>query len=222
MPLAADLGVYSGTRSIREYVGEFDVRDLYRFTLSDLSNLQINTGNSRLGVELYRDDNNNGLIDANETYHSSAESLNVDVPSGNYFLGIVRRFSNSAAAYEMTLVGTPYGGNGLPDPGNTLPAARNLGTLSGTSSQREYVGNFDLVDFYRFTLNNAGNFQARLNTSDAATSLFRDANNNGLIDSGEELSFGTSRDLQAGTYFLQVARRFSNRSTNYQLDLIVP
>ncbi|MBD2090242.1 PPC domain-containing protein [Microcoleus sp. FACHB-1515] len=219
---AFDLGIYSGTRSIKEYIGAFDTADIYRFTLNDLSNLQINTGNNNLTVQLYRDDNSNGLIDDNETYHSSASNLNVDMPSGNYFLGIVQRFSNSAAAYEMTLVGTPYGGNGLPDPGNTLPTARDLGVLNGTSSRREYVGNFDLVDFYRFTLNNAANFQARLNTSNASTSLFRDANNNGLIDSGEELSFGTSRDLQAGTYFLQVARRFSNLSTNYQLDLIAP
>jgi hypothetical protein len=220
LSLAADLGVYSGTRSIREYVGEFDNSDIYRFTLNDLSNLRIDLGNADLVVQLYRDDNSNGLIEDNEIYHSGRGSLNVDMPSGNYFLGIVRRISSSAS-YEMTLVGTPYGGDGLPDPGNTLSAARDLGVLSGTSSRREYVGRLDSNDFYRFTLSNAANLQARLDTSDAGITLIQDLNNNGLIDNGENLLLGSSRNLQAGTYFVRVAPRLGTISTNYQLDLIV-
>lgn len=239
LPLAADLGIYSGTRSIREYAGVFDVNDLYRFTLNDLSNLQVTvTGSSTPAqIDLIRDDNNNGLIDSGETYVSREGSgtttparLNQDLPVGAYFLNIKPRFGgNSSTSYEMALVGTPYGGNGSPDPGNTLPAARNLGVLSGTSSLKEYVGVLDPSDFYRFTLSNPGSFQARLAASSDVQldiDLIQDANNNGLIDNNELFASGTNsltRSLQAGTYFFRIESRFTGSfSTNYQLDLITP
>jgi hypothetical protein len=132
----------------------------------------------------------------------------------------------------MTVVGTPYGGNGLPDPGNTLPTARDLGVLSGTSSLKEYVGVLDSDDFYRFTLSNTTNLQARITNSSAISSdliLIRDTNNNGLIDNSETLASTSTnssgiasltRDLPAGSYFIRVKPRFTgNFSTNYQLDL---
>ncbi|NJL19983.1 MAG: hypothetical protein HC895_02835 [Leptolyngbyaceae cyanobacterium SM1_3_5] len=230
---AFDLGVYSGTRLIREYVGEFDSSDIYRFTLNDLSNIQINAGRNNLVTQLYRDDNSNGLIDDNETYYSLTGSLNEDMPQGTYFIGIRRNSVGSTASYEMRLVGTPFGGDGLPDPGSTLPTARDLGVLSGTSSQKEYVGDFDRTDVYKFTLNNDANLQARVTSSSnvgVAAFLIRDTNNNGLIDSSETITSGTSgsngltRNLQAGTYFLRLTPNTSvgGFSMNYQLDLIVP
>lgn len=244
LPLAADLGVFSGTRAFREYVGRLDAEDFYRFTLNDLSNLQI-TGTASttpVRLQLIRDANNNGLIDANEAFISREGSgvntparINVDVPAGTYFVRVDPRFNsvNFSTSYELTLVGTPYGGNGLPDPGNTLSSARDLGVLFGTTSLKEYVGVLDSDDFYRFTLSGAANLQARLtNSSDISSDLvlIRDTNNNGLIDNNEILgsaivgSSGTTsltRDLQAGSYFLRVKPRFTgNFSTNYQLDLI--
>ena len=230
LPAASDLGVFSGTRSIREYVGRFDTNDLYKFTLNDLSNLQINvigpsTGG---GIQLIRDINNNGLINDGEifltraTFISTSISVNEDLPTGTYFINVEPLNSVGSTSYEMTLVGTPYGGNGLPDPGNTLDTARDLGSLSGTSSIKEYAGVLDSDDFYKFTLSNAANFQARL-TLNFASSLIRDLNNNGLIDNNETFVTGgarLTRDLQAGTYFFRVDP-IGSTSTNYQLDLII-
>lgn len=238
LPVASDLGVFSGTRSVREYVGTIDATDIYRFTVSDLSNLQITATASSTPVEvqLVRDANNNGLIDSDEVFASRAGSgvttparINQDLPVGTYFILVNPRFGgNSSTSYEMTLVGTPYGGNGLPDPGNTLFTARDLGAISGTSSLKEYVGVLDSEDFYRFTVSAPVNLQARLAPSSDVTlnmDLIQDTNNNGLIDANEILRFGTTRltrDLQAGTYFLRIESRFSgNFSSNYALDLII-
>jgi Bacterial pre-peptidase C-terminal domain. len=193
-------------------------------------------------VQLIRDANNNGLIDANEAFFSREGSgvntparINQDLPAGTYFIRVDPRFgsTNFSTSYEMTVVATPYGGNGLPDPGNTLLTARNLGVLSGTTSLKEYVGVLDSDDFYRFTLSSAANLQARLTNSSDITSdlvLIRDTNNNGLIDNGETIASAITsgspdttlltRDLQAGSYFIRVKPRFiGNFSTNYQLDL---
>jgi len=245
LPVASDLGVFSGTRSVREYVGTIDTTDIYRFTLNDLSNLQITAtaSSTPVRVQLVRDANNNGLIDSDEVFVSREGSgvttparINEDLPVGTYFVRVDPRFGgNSSTSYEMTLVGNPYGGNGLPDPGNTLSTARSLGTLSGTTSLKEYIGVLDSDDFYRFTLSNAASLQATLTISSTASSspnnnirLIQDTNNNGLIDSNEILRSGIAsftpasltRALQAGTYFLQIEPRFSSFSNNYELTLV--
>jgi len=230
LPAASDLGVFSGTRSIKEYVGILDTNDLYRFTLNDLSNLQVSVtaSSSPARVQLVRDNNNNGLIDSGEIF-ASGEGLglvaparvNQDLPAGTYFINVEPRF-NASTSYEINLGVTSFGGNGLPDPGDTLPTARDLGVLSSTTSLKEYVGVLDSEDFYRFTLSNAANLQARLAASSSiqALGLFQDTNNNGLIDNNENISNGNfTRDLQAGTYFIRV-RSFGSFSTNYQVDLI--
>jgi len=239
---ARNLGPVAGTVNVKEYVGVIDDLDAYRFTLNDLSNVQVNvqatSANTR--IQLVRDINNNGLIDNGEVIISDTNfsSTNLsrftqDLPVGTYFITVASRNTNASTLYQMTLVATPYGGNGLPDPGNTLSTARNLGVLSGTTSLKEYVGVLDSDDFYRFTLSSAANLQARLTNSSDITSdlvLIRDTNNNGLIDNGETIASAITsgspdttlltRDLQAGSYFIRVKPRFiGNFSTNYQLDL---
>jgi hypothetical protein len=240
LPTARDLGNLSGTTSFKEYVGPLlDPRDIYRFTLNDLSKLQITrTGTSRNPkVQLIRDNNNNGLIDSGEVFADDnqfailSDRATVDIPVGTYFIlvepgGILNPLPT---VYQMDLVVTPYGGNGLPDPGNSLPTARDLGNLSGTTSFKEYVGNIlDPNDIYRFSVGGLTNLQARLTTSsddDLDLDLIQDINNNGLIDANEILRSGINgltRDVQAGTYFLRVKPRFSgNFSSNYELSLIV-
>jgi len=234
LPAASDLGIFSGTRSIREYVGRLDTNDLYKFTLNDLSNLQVSVtaSSSPARVQLVRDNNNNGLIDSGEIFASREGSglvdparVNQDLPAGTYFINVEPRF-NASTSYEMTLLGTPYGGNGLPDPGNTLPTARDLGVLSGISSLKEYVGVLDSGDVYKFTVNAPINFRATSSSNiDLDLLLIRDTNNNGLVDANETLRFGIrslgDTSLQAGTYFVSLKSRSSgNFSSNYELNLV--
>ncbi|MGK7890699.1 MAG: hypothetical protein AB4042_15315 [Leptolyngbyaceae cyanobacterium] len=232
-----ELGVFSGTRTFKEYVGTLDEIDLYRFTLNDLSNLQITFSGSsnEIRTQLIRDDNNNGLIDSEEIFASRDQvgdsgTLSQDLPVGNYFILVQPEINSSfSTSYEMTVVGTPYGGDGSPDPGNTLSEARNLGALTGTTSLKEHVGFLDLDDFYRFTLSTTANLQARITLSDDSnsdlnTTVIRDANNNGQVDNDEVVDFGINGltdDLEAGTYFFRVTPRFSAFPTNYELDLVV-
>lgn len=236
LPTARDLGNLSGTTSFKEYVGPLlDPKDIYRFTVNDLSQLQITrTGPSRdPKVQLVRDSNNNGLIDSGEVFNNNqfaitTDSATVDLPIGTYFIvvepgGIL---VNLPTVYQMDLVVTPYGGSGLPDPGNTLFTARDLGVLSGASSLKEYVGVLDPSDFYKFTVNTPINFQATSSSSNSIDLLLiQDTNNNGFIETSERLRSGIgdlrTTALQAGTYFASVEPRFSGQSTNYDLSLIV-
>jgi len=236
---ARNLGPVAGTVNIKEYVGVIDELDAYRFTLNDLSNVQVNvqatSANTR--IQLVRDINNNGLIDNGEVIISDTNfsSTNLsrftqDLPAGTYFITVASRNTNASTLYQMSLVATPFGGNGQPDPGNTIPTARNIGVLSNTYSAKEYVGTVDPEDFYRFTLNSTANLQARVQGTSGNTiiELIRDTNGNGLIDSGEIIRSDTNfsdsylssfvqNGLAAGTYFFRVRPRPSV-STNYTVD----
>ncbi len=242
LPTARDLGALAGTVTAKEYTGKLDGNDFYRFTLNDISNIQINaTGTSgNTLVRLIRDANGNGLIDNDETIASDTSfsstflsNITQDLPAGSYFVGVEPRSTSTSTLYTLNLVTTPFGGTLPADPGNTLPAARDLGTLSGTFTAKEHVGTLDTVDYYRFTVGSAGSLQARVTGASANTriQLIRDANSNGLIDNGEILESDTSfssvflseftESLQAGTYFFSVSARSTSDSTNYSLSLTV-
>ncbi|WP_088890818.1 pre-peptidase C-terminal domain-containing protein [Leptolyngbya ohadii] len=242
LPTARELGALSGTVTAKEYTGKLDGLDFYRFTLNDISNIQINaigtSANTR--IRLIRDTNGNGLVDNDETVASDTNfnstflsSITQDLPAGAYFIGVEPRDVSSSTLYTLNVVATPFGGTLSSDPGNTLPVARDLGVLAGTFTAREHVGILDSVDYYRFTLASPGSLQARVTGSSANTriQLIRDTNSNGLIDNGEILEDDTNfsgtflseftESLAAGTYFFSVSSRDTGVSTNYLLSLTV-
>lgn len=242
IPVARELGALAGTVTAKEYVGKLDAIDLYRLTLNDISNLQISASgtSNNTRVSLIRDINGNGLIDNDETLATDTNfgsnflsSVTRDLPAGSYLIAVEPRSASSSTLYDLNVVATPFGGTLPIDPGNTLPAAFEVGALTGTFTAKEHVGILDSTDFYRFTLATPGTLQARVTGASTNTriQLVRDANNNGLIDNGEILdsdaNFGStflsqlSESLQAGTYFFGITPQSSSGSTNYTVSLTV-
>ncbi|GAB4470701.1 MAG: hypothetical protein OHK0037_29650 [Elainellaceae cyanobacterium] len=237
---ARNLGPVAGTVNIKEYVGVIDGLDAYRFTLNDLSNVQINVQatSTNTEIQLVRDINGNGLIDngeviASDTNFSSSNLSQItrDLPVGTYFITVASRTASASTLYQMSLVSTPFGGNGQPDPGSTISTARNIGVLSNTFLAKEHVStNVDPSDFYQFTLNSTANLQARVQGTSGNTTieLILDSNGNGLVDSGELIQSDTNfsdsylssfiqNGLAAGTYFFRVTPR-PGVATNYTVD----
>ncbi|MEC4813983.1 MAG: hypothetical protein SAK29_12020 [Scytonema sp. PMC 1069.18] len=103
----------------------------------------------------------------------------------------------------------------------------DLGKLSGTFTAKDYVGNLDSADYYKFELNQTRNFLANLKgiSNPVSMYLYRDANENGIIDSGEQVTYrygssdsSISQILTAGSYFLTVE---NYNSTRYNLNLSI-
>jgi Bacterial pre-peptidase C-terminal domain len=119
-----------------------------------------------------------------------------------------------------------------PDPGSSLNTAYNVDILSSNRVYQDSVGTTDGDDYYKFVVPQSSTFSARVAgaTSDLRLTLIYDANNNGLIDSGEELEIdylsasyesyaSISRNLGAGTYFVKVRNDKVGYNTNYTLNL---
>ena len=113
--------------------------------------------------------------------------------------------------------------------GNTLGVAFDLGSLGASTTVSNFVGSTDTVDFFRFSVNSASDFDISLNglSANAEVALIQDRNLNGVIDADEYVGlsnrFGTAKDtidinsLPAGTYYAGVY--YSGGDTNYNLYL---
>jgi hypothetical protein len=216
----------------KDYVGEFDDLDFYKFSLNAVSDFNANIsgvpGYARL--DLYRDNNNNGLADSNERLNyafSEQDGNNIAelLISGSYFVG-VEKYSTTTR-YDLVLNITPYPDYTVAvDSGDRPLTARNLGIFPGSFTVKDYVGDLDKADYYKFSLNQTQNFNASFSASSGSISmvLYHDVNNNGLIDSGERVdgkigypANNISKSLTSGIYFLAIEQY--GGSTRYDLSL---
>ena len=236
-----DLGKLEGglfTRS-RDTAGSFGSGKYYKFTLGQISDLSIALSQVSGGgrMTLYRDINRDGQLDNRDTpfitggsgSESSNEPISLVLPATEtYFLEVNRDSSANTMLYDLILSTTQSPGNLPTDPGAELATAFNFGTLNpgGRFEAKDYVGNVDGTDFYRFSLGSATNvtFAKQDVAGDINTNItiYQDKNGNGILESGDTIGslFGpqASQVLQAGTYYVS-AKQANVNNTAYSLTI---
>lgn len=244
---ARDLGAISGQFSLTDFVGADDRDDYYRFVLANNSDLGLTLGAlvNSANVELIKDLNQNGEIDNGDgdvltrqsgNSRSNAE-INGALGAGTYFVRVlIPSFSSDNTDYDLRFNVVPQPGNTPTDPGNTLNAALDIGFVTGQRNFRDFIGQTDRDDIYRFSLNSNSDVELTLSslTNSATILLIQDKNANGRIDNGDgdvlTRENGNSRSsatinqaLANGTYFIGVSTpSFArNDNTNYDLQVSV-
>ena len=74
-------------------------------------------------------------------------------------------------------------------PGNTFSTAENIGVLT-SFTYNDAISNLDVVDFYKFSLTGTNNIILQLSgvtDNFLYAKIYYDRNDNGFIDSGDEL-----------------------------------
>jgi hypothetical protein len=224
------------TRRFFNFVGNADPIDTFRFSLSGTSN-HVNaalTGMTQdADLYLYRDINNNGIIDPFDPLVSqstrggnSDDSINVRITAPGAYIAEVRRFSSSNTFYRLGLSNI--------NPSNLLPVEADAGILRATPFIRnDSVSTRDTADVVRFTMGSTGNYNAALTNITSGTDvdmrLIRDVNGDRVL-TGSDVVVASStrgsnldeainvRNLTAGTYFLQTYL-FSGNNANYRLRM---
>lgn len=229
------LGPFSGTRNFSEFVGNADKEDTYSFSVSGVQNFSATLTDRSGGanINLYWDENRNGLADSGEyitggsSYSSQDLSISRFLGGGDYILKIAHDGS-SDTRYTLGITATPteVSGDGA---GNRPTQSRDLGTLTNKLSLRDFVGNSDTDDYYRFAVAGTTEFDALLTgrTGGANLSLYLDDDRDGDVDSGDYITGNSSyssnnivlsRPLGAGSYVLKVAHDGSS-DTLYTLEV---
>jgi uncharacterized protein YkwD len=162
---ARQITVSSTSTNFTDWVGTADTNDYYRFTLNQNSNFNLNLNglSSNADVQLIQDINGNSQIDANEILGSSilsgssAESINVPLASGSYFVRIYPGANGLDTNYNLSLSATSLGNSTYTDASPTNNTYYNtLVTRSffnnGISAYKSQYGNFlmhgSIADYY--------------------------------------------------------------------------
>lgn len=230
---ARNIPTRATTQTYRDFIGPQDTQDYYRIQLKAPAYLGVALDrlSAFTNLELIQDRNGNGQVERREVlasaygYNGGSAALNQPLRAGVYYL---RVSGETSTHYSLNLFATAPT---LPRDfaGNTLAKARNLSSLSGTTTYSDFVGDFDPNDYYRFTLDAASSLRVMLKGQQPGFqfALIHDANQNGVLDRGETLAskyswgsgaIATRKLLEAGTYYLHVSRISGNIDYTLTLD----
>ena len=218
-----------------------DATDLYKFKVTETVpvNLQLQIAQGLTpptfdaDLQLARDTNNDGFIQAGEVIASSAlsgtDKINTTLTAGTYY-AVVKQHG-AYTSYQLDLNSDPDNVAGDAQSYKNMTKARDLGQLAGERYVRGGFGLSDISDFYKFKMETAGTFTASTTKEYARyggvnLSIVKDANGNGKVDSGEIIKTGVSTSgnakisasLAAGTYFLYASS--NGGQTSYLLRTV--
>lgn len=205
-----------------EYVGRFDQRDVYTFTMEEASNVTIELDGLTDEADVYLLGKGRIPIDSSMLDGTQSETITAELEEGTYFVLVHAASNRSRATYDITFSHTAEVTPPPEDPGDSFETARELGTVDGELLIENFVGQDDLADIFSFEITTPSAFHADLTglTDDIDLYLYdMDAN---------ELAYSTTSDpsehiggeLAAGSYYLVVAPYYT-ASSDYQLALTV-
>ncbi len=209
---AFNIGTLKGTQTFSDFVGSTDPNDYYRLDLSAPSSLNIILNGLIADANLQLFNSSGTLIGSSANLGTLAESINhSNWTPGTYYVRVYQ--SSGDTNYNLNLTADSAG--------NTLSAARSIGSLNTAQTFSDFVGSSDPNDYYQLNLSVPGSLNVALNgmSADANLQLFN--SNGALIGSSSQVgnlpeSISIS-GLAAGTYYVRVYQ--SSGDTNYTLNL---
>ena len=213
----------------------FSDTDVFRFLPGNpgSSKLTINLAGMTGTASLFRDADGDRQFDVGEFIASGNSSTPIvleGVGNNEFFVQVSK--GGSVANYTLDITVEP--GVGRESEPNNIPSqAGNIGRLNGSRHfQGRVDGTNDRRDYYAFSLDatrNASIFLSdpKFSAANANLLLYRDANNNKVIDQGEFVasSVGSKtnesiqRQLGAGNYLVEVFGVQNSISVDYSLNL---
>ena len=218
---ARDLGTLGKKQIFRDFVGDSDAIDYYRFEVTEkgsVVNLQLKGLSSNASLTLY---NSNGeYIDYSDNDGTTPEVINTPLGVGTYYIKVSPDYwSSSNTQYNLTV-------SSKPDVGNTIKDAQNLGVLKGKKNLTDFVvgewyDKSDPADYYRFQIKKWSNVKL------AVTGLENEANVELLSGSGAVIksldSVGDSAQtitetLKPGSYYIKADTNWTQAKYNIELS----
>lgn len=239
---ARDLAGLPAQQTFVDFVGDGsinsmdDLDDFYRFTPGlngeFVLNAQLTNLTANANLQLIRDDNRNGIINAGEVLFTTTTVgtapdfiIRTLLTAGTHYLRVFRADGQADYSLRVSLAS-------IDTAGNSLDAAASIGVLTDRiNEENHFVGDIDNLDFFRFSVNSPCELHANLNgnanSSAVIWSIIRDADNDGTVDSNEILASRTDDGASdflhglflpvAGNYFLRVGTLSGESRYDFEL-----
>ena len=165
---ALDLGRLDSARTVNGFVGGEDRRDFFRFDLANESAVEIALTQLSQDIDLYLFNSRGQRLGHSIEPGSRSESLAQELGPGTYYL-LVAPYASNASTYRLTFDAAAMPADGA---GNSFADARDLGSLETQQQLRDWVGQQDGADYYRFDLERDGDVEIRLSGLEEDIDLF--------------------------------------------------
>lgn len=221
---ARNLNTLTGTQTFKDYVGSLDDSDYYRFQLGQVSEFKLQLDGLLANADVVLLNQSGHPIASSYKEGQQPEALQRVLAGGTYYVQVKSGLlNNSDTTYQLRLTATAIPTDSA---GNSLSAARDIGTLSSIQSWREFVGNSDPDDYYRLNLSQTRTIQLNMSVSDFANVQILTSSGTVLNSANASNSSGpmggpakiNAYDLAAGTYYVRVSS-FGDPGSTYSLSL---
>ncbi|WGV26387.1 ELWxxDGT repeat protein [Halotia branconii] len=189
--------------SFSDFVNSGDDKDYYRFDLATAALVDFTLTPATANANLQLLDSSGNGIQSSNLSGTAVDSIRRSLNSGTYYI-LVTPETGVATNYTLSASAMAIGTDQAP---NTRATARDIGTLSGSQSFNDFVGNIDTNDYYRFSLNINSEFRLTLKNliDNADVQLL---NSSGTVIQSSAMG-GTSDEtintnLNTGTYYIRV------------------
>lgn len=205
-------------RAVRftDHLGYQDTSDIYRFTLSTASTVQIDLSGFASAEVMQLTSGAGSPITAVSSGSGVARSLSADLQPGSYAVAL-NAGQNIKGLYNISLSTVP-----TDTAGNTRATAR---TLQLGERVNEFIGGNDTNDYYKFTLTSRTEIEAAISRFSSNVDL-QLINSTGQIIGGSSnggiVTDSLNRTLDAGEYYLQVFQPAGTTATSYQITVVAP
>jgi ELWxxDGT repeat protein len=221
---ATEITLTDSNPSFKDFVGQSDKKDTFTFDLSEISKVSVSVNGLKSKVLLALRDSDGKLIAKSVSSGTTAEPIEQNLKSGQYFVEVSRKGKTSSTTYNLIGSAGP-----IPDTaGNTSNNAKNLGRLDlqGTKTETEFLGTND-TDWYKFKTASGADSKLTLKlsclTADADVELFTEDNPGTPI--GFSFNSGTDDEVisanltQNTTYLIKVSKSNNAATTFFDLEL---
>ena len=212
----------NGTTEIfKDWVGETDKDDYYRFSIGSDSDFNLELDGLSNNANLWLLDSNGNRIASSFNSGNQPESISGTILAGDYYIHVNPTWGhNINTSYNLNITTTA-----LDFAGNTLGDARQI-TLDGngtTQTFKDWVGETDKDDYYRFSIGSDSDFSLELDgLSNNANLWLLDSNGNRIassFNSGNQPE-SISGTILAGDYYIHVNPTWGhNINTSYNLNI---
>ena len=214
---AFNLGNIRSTKTVHNYVGAGDRKDIYKFNVGYESDVRIKLYNLDADAELRLLDSNRELIKWSLRSGTTNEFIRTELDKGLYYIRVDAFDGRNSTEYDLRVTAVDAredtGGNSIED-------ATPLGTIDENNgiSISGWVGNGDRWDYYQFVAEQFMNLRGVLNRLSANANLYLYDVDHNLIGSSTNPGKNVDRivtDISPGVYVFGV-QTFSG-NTSYQL-----
>ncbi|MGJ3252000.1 MAG: PPC domain-containing protein [Elainellaceae cyanobacterium] len=232
-------------RTLRDFIGQGDSTDLYRFKSRATSQIDLTLSKLRANanVEIYQvkgklrnvlrkigridfDDlsrrdirRNLRRIGRSTRKGKRNETLSLDVGPGTFFVRVYPNRNRDSTRYRLRISATPEALPVLDSVGNTLADATQIPSESTVNIFADQIGVSDPSDVYRFDLGDRKKVFLALTNLQANADLNLLDSTGALIKNSAKIGVESEaivRNLKAGTYYIQVVPQ-AGSTTPYTL-----